>query len=415
MTDEKNDAPVGDKEFEDNTVSNFEDYNDDEGGFYAGQEEFDQSPVSVTVANVHGKPIPYPVRYSPHTVFDNILRHNSHSQYTGVMICGMSGTGKTTLVNLMIHNIVCVRGEEYVVRRFTGEDLHRLDEIIASFQVGVNHIVVFDDASYSTDDIDNKTLKKLAYELTVIRHKVKAKVISVMMIHYSKAMFKFFRGVPFSFFTSVNAEELGNYQDLYKSHTSLIRSFSKIYKNMTLKGHFQVSVNSYDGTVFRYGIDKPFRIGMVEEASDLHFFLYYKDSCAKCNPDNHEVTMSPKEIAGDLLKRYPFRLVNTPLAYFTAIRHGQKKGLVKSHEGVYHYLNTLSTKISTDWLEVLNEVRRQAKAQSSFKIPKNTINKRSRSKKNNTKTVMELIQNLKEEQEDRDLDKSIEDGMKGLP
>ena len=147
----------------------------------------------------------------------------------------------------------------------------------------------------------------------------------------------------------------------------------------------------------------------------LHFFLYYKDSCAKCNPDNHEVTMSPKEIAGDLLKRYPFRLVNTPLAYFTAIRHGQKKGLVKSHEGVYHYLNTLSTKISTDWLEVLNEVRRQAKAQSSFKIPKNTINKRSRSKKNNTKTVMELIQNLKEEQEDRDLDKSIEDGMKGLP
>ena len=63
---------------------------------------------------------------------------------------------------------------------------------------------------------------------------------------------------------------------------------------------------------------------------------------------------------------------------------------------------------------MLNEVRRQAKAQSSFKIPKNTINKRSRSKKNNTKTVMELIQNLKEEQEDRDLDKSIEDGMKGL-
>ena len=97
MTDEKNDAPVGDKEFEDNTVSNFEDYNDNEGGFFAGREEYDQAPVNVTVANVHGKPIPYPVRYSPHTVFDNILRHNSHSQYTGVMICGMSGTGKTTL------------------------------------------------------------------------------------------------------------------------------------------------------------------------------------------------------------------------------------------------------------------------------------------------------------------------------
>ena len=67
------------------------------------------------------------------------------------MICGMSGTGKTTLVNLLIHNIVCVRGEEYVIRRFTGEDLHRLDEIINSFQVGVNHIVVFDDASSSPD------------------------------------------------------------------------------------------------------------------------------------------------------------------------------------------------------------------------------------------------------------------------
>ena len=61
MTDEKNDAPVGDKEFEDNTVSNFEDYNDNDGGFFAGREEYDQAPVNVTVANVHGKPIPYPV------------------------------------------------------------------------------------------------------------------------------------------------------------------------------------------------------------------------------------------------------------------------------------------------------------------------------------------------------------------
>ena len=127
MEEPPNDHITGDKEFEDNTVPNYTEYNSD--GFHAGAEEFDQTPVQITVANVHGKPIPYPVRYSPHTVFDNIIRHNKHSQYTGVMICGMSGTGKTTLVNLMIHNIVCVRGEEYVVRRFTGEDLHRLDEI----------------------------------------------------------------------------------------------------------------------------------------------------------------------------------------------------------------------------------------------------------------------------------------------
>lgn len=412
MSEENPNTVMEDDEFSNNTVSNFESYNND--GFYAGKESFESNPVNITVANVHGKPIPYPIRYSPHTVFDNILTHNRHSQYTGIIVCGMSGTGKTTLVNLLIHNIVCVKGEDYVVRKFTGEDLGRLDQIIASLQVGVNHIIVFDDASYSTDDIDNKVLKKLAYELTVIRHKVKAKVISVMMIHYSKAMFKFFRGVPFCFYTSINAEEVGNYQDLYKSHNSLIRNFSKVYKNMTLKGHFQLHVNAYDGTVFRYGIDKPFRIGLVEEASDLHYLLYYKDSCAKCDRENFEIETSPKEIAKNLLEKYPFRLVNTPLSYFVAIRHGNKKGLVKSHEAVYHYLNELSSKVGVDWYEVLEQVRKIAKSESSFKIPKNTINKRSRSKSGNKQSVMELIQTIKEQQAENQITKNIEDGMKNL-
>ena len=412
MSEENPNTVMEDDEFSNNTVSNFESYNND--GFYAGKESFESNPVNITVANVHGKPIPYPIRYSPHTVFDNILTHNRHSQYTGIIVCGMSGTGKTTLVNLLIHNIVCVKGEDYVVRKFTGEDLGRLDQIIASLQVGVNHIIVFDDASYSTDDIDNKVLKKLAYELTVIRHKVKAKVISVMMIHYSKAMFKFFRGVPFCFYTSINAEEVGKYQDLYKSHNSLILNFSKVYKNMTLKGHFQLHVNAYDGTVFRYGIDKPFRIGLVEEASDLHYLLYYKDSCAKCDRENFEIETSPKEIAKNLLEKYPFRLVNTPLSYFVAIRHVNKKGLVKSHEAVYHYLNELSSKVGVDWYEVLEQVRKIAKSESSFKIPKNTINKRSRSKSGNKQSVMELIQTIKEQQAENQITKNIEDGMKNL-
>jgi len=311
------------------------------------------SPQDIMYKLWNGKKVPFPARWSLDITINNILRHNNNSQYTGILICGQSGSGKSTLFGTMIHKLL-EKDQTYIIKKFTGEDLGNLDNIINSLKVGSNHILVFDDASYATDDIDNKVLKKLAYTLTVIRHKVKAKVITFMVVHYSKAMFKFFRAVPFVIYTSVNAEELGNYMDLYKQHGFTVRKFASMYRQMTLRGWFSTDISQYDGTKISYAIDKPFRISMIEEASDLHLMLYYKDSCEHCDPKTFIPPKDTKAIACDLSARYGKRLL-LPLKLWASFKSKDVEPPVL-YQSIFHYLNKLGREVAIDYKSLVDEV-----------------------------------------------------------
>jgi len=326
----------------------------DNDGFKITQ---DSSPVNESSQRIafkiwNGKKVPFPARWSLNSTINNIMNHNMNSQYTGILLCGASGSGKTTLFNTMIHKLI-ERDPTYIVKRFTGEDFSNLDVIINKLEIGRNHIIVFDDASYVTDDIDNKTLKKLAYTLTIIRHKVKARVISFMVVHYSKAMFKFFRAVPFVIYTSINAEELGNYMDLYHQHTFVVRKFASMYRQMTLRGWFQTSINNYNGTQISYAIDKPFRIAMIEEAADLHYILYYKESCERCNETYVPRTEDMSKMADELFERWGKSAVYATRWYGFA--KGAKVSVRPEFKAIIKFLTLLNTQVPVDY-ELLCEL-----------------------------------------------------------
>ena len=237
----------------------------------------------VTTYNYKGKRIPVPIRWHPNAVIRRIVEHNKRSQYTGVTMIGMSGTGKTTLTNKIIHQ-AHVLGESYIVKRFNGHEMMKIDEHIKKMKKGFPHILVFDDASYTMEDAKTADIAKLANALTTIRHVLQSRVIVIINFHYSKATKKFFRNQHFTFMTSVSVEEMSNFQEMYKDKMNVVRQFARQYNNMTLRGFFQVPVSSFEKRVIRYTMNEPFRIALVAEIADLHFMVYDRDGCSECLP-----------------------------------------------------------------------------------------------------------------------------------
>jgi len=254
----------------------------------------------ITTYNYKGKRIPVPIRWHPNSVIRRIIEHNKRSQYTGVTMIGMSGTGKTTLTNKIIHQ-AHMMGENYIVKRYNGHEMMKIDERIKEMTVGLPHILVFDDASYTMEDAKKDEIAKLANALTTIRHVLQSRVIIIINFHYSKATKKFFRNQHFTFLTSISVEELSNFNDMYKDKINVVRQFARKYNNMTLRGSFSVPISSFEKKVITYKMDEPFRVALVAEIADLHFIVYDKDDCEACLPEKSRKKKLNLKTADDIV------------------------------------------------------------------------------------------------------------------
>ena len=274
------------------------------------------------------KKLPIPLRWSPYLVYKRILDHNSYGNFTGVTMIGMSGSGKTTLTQAFCHYIHRQAergGVDYRVKWFNGHDMLNMDKHIKALEVGVPHLMIFDDASYTMEDASKSDKAKLANALTTIRHQVKAPIISWMNIHYSKATLKFFRNQHFTFLTSVSVEELGNLQDLFKEKMNAIRNYARQYNRMMLKGYFLCPISSFNGRTLKYKTNEPFRLGLVAEITDLHYFVYAKEQCTTCAPEvkSRKLKASTREEVAAWLLNYsqPVR-TKQALEYFLTTKKG---------------------------------------------------------------------------------------------
>jgi hypothetical protein len=252
-------------------------------------------------------------------------------------------------------------------------------------QVGTPHILIFDDASYTLEDAKKTDVAKLANALTTIRHTLKSKVIIVMNIHYSKATLKFFRNQHFTFLTSVSVEEMGNYQDLFKDKMHVIRAFGKQYNKMMLKGYFEVPVSSFDKTTIRYRTNEPFRMGLVAEIADLHFMLYDRAECEKCDPKNQKAiwqgSKQPKTIETILEKMRGMYNVSgagkmpkgfaTVLRFFRKINADDPTALSLSERAMWNHLTNISKAGFNDWSglgAIVEGERKQIKVKANASV-----------------------------------------------
>ena len=394
-------------QWENHTFDQTEGVHMDEGEY--SSKEFKER---IMVWKNEGKNIPIPARWHPHSVIKRIVRHNKIGQYTGIVMIGQSGSGKTTLTRKLIHQITCKMGESYIVKWFNGHEMLRMDEHIKNLQTGTPHILIFDDASYTLEDAKKTDVAKLANALTTIRHTLKSRVIIFMNIHYSKATLKFFRNQHFTFLTSVSVEEMGNYTDLFKDKMHVIRAFGRQYNRMMLKGYFEAQVSSFEKRRITYMTNKPFRCCLVAEIADLHFMLYNKDECLKCDPSNMDrsinmVKRQPKTIAtikekfgemyGNNKGRFP-NAFTTTLRFFTKIA-ADSNVLSLAEKQMWNHFTNIAKSGFNDW-EGLND--------SVMGDRKKSLPKSKHVKVKADASVLEIARMIKKEQQAEQAEKPMD-------
>ena len=266
-----------------------------------------------------------------------------------------------------------------------------MDKHIKNLEVGVPHLMIFDDASYTMEDASKADKAKLANALTTIRHQVKAPVITWMNIHYSKATLKFFRNQHFTFLTSVSVEELGNLQDLFKERMNAIKNYAKQYNRMMLKGYFLCPISSFNGRTLKYKTNEPFRLGMVAEITDLHYFVYAKEECTTCQPSGkiRKLKASTREEVAAWLLNYsqPTR-TKQALEYFLTVKKGIPALDTILDRQIKHFVDLDRTIPGLPWEKIykefcsqkkFNNKRHRNKSEAIMKLPiyqiKNTFKK----------------------------------------
>lgn len=326
----------------------------------------------------------------PVTVYD-VSVPKTHAFITnGGLVSHNSGTGKTTLTRMFLHRLHML-GENYVVKWFTGQDLMNVDKIIKSCVVGMPHVLIFDDASYTLEDAKKEDVAKLANALTTIRHHIKSRVIVIMNIHYSKATKKFFRNQHFTFLTSVSAEEFNNYKDLFADKMHIIRAFAKLYNRLMLHGYFEVPLSSATYQNLKFQTNKPFRVGLVAEISDLHFFMYAKESCAMCDPKtDHNQLEDYHVFLKQLIDTYGESAVRTSLQYFATIYEG-KNFLYPKKYSLWRHLAEAQRNVKLPLEKMLEDVKVTRKNKPASR-PKKAAKIKDQS-------VMDLVNQVKREQE----------------
>ena len=334
----------------------------DQGNIKAGKGGGGFDSTKVTRYKYQDKNYAVPQRWYWGNVVKRMINHNKAHGFTGCVLIGMSGSGKTTLTNTILHKIH-EYGENYVFKWFNGHQLTELDKHIGSLQVGVPHVMIFDDASYTLEDATKSQMATLANALTTIRHHVKSRVIVIFNIHYSRATKKFFRNQHFTFLTSVTTEELGNLKDLFQDKMPVVRQFGKKYRQMALNGEFYVPLDYYTGKSAKYKINEPFRVGLVSEITDLHFFLYPRQSCATCRPGaapKYE-EKSVKEVK-KMLKKYKNQsaLITTLAFWLKTHNTGPDDPLENAHRSYWKFFEKISKDIKVPWDQILKEMREES-------------------------------------------------------
>jgi hypothetical protein len=308
-------------------------------------------------------------------------------------------SGKTTWSKSLVHRLHELGG--FTPHWFMRDEIQKIDTIISGLEKGVNHIVVLDDASFSLEELPKEKVNHLAKKLTYIRHEVKADVIVLMNIHYSKAIKKFFRAVPFTFLTSINMEEVNSFQDVFGSYARYkLRDFAWYFQQMMVKKQWTIELDKWAGKVQTYHTNKPFRLALANEINHLHFFVYSKNSCAVCDPDYQtKKIVDSEDFINKMDEKYNQQRMRAVLKTYALTRHGIPTWDTK-RMAIWHTISDIDRTNRLDWKEIVSL------------LDKTSTNKRKRAyikKGSIEKTVAELEESFKEREED---DLSTEGTMK---
>jgi DNA polymerase III delta prime subunit len=306
-----------------------------------------------------GKEYPLLQRHSVNVLADKVLHGLEANQYQNLVVCGKSGTGKTTFVQNLLHNMVCKREQkQFMIKWHKRDEIHNLDKIVKAIPKGVPSILILDDVSYELDELSPLRRKEIFKVMTTIRHEVKSQILVVFITHYSRSLQKYLRSdADFTVLLSLSSSELDNWIDIMGQQSKWrLNIFQKQYAHSMSKGSF--IVNSDNGHPYIYGTNKPFRIALCNEYGvDIHSVLFTSESCAKCslNPSNREV-INTEEFLTNFKHSYP-NCYSQVLQWYSFMLFGKKENTISAEKRqAWNFLQKILEKNDLDFDEILTQV-----------------------------------------------------------
>lgn len=336
------------------------------------EKKVEAARLPVTTIRWNGKDYPVLMDQTPAYLARHTINHNRLNGYTLVVFIGRSGTGKSTYTQTLthyLHTVASKQGHSYAIDWFKQKDIEHLDDIIDSMEKGVDRIMIFEDASFTFNNMRQNEIEAVMAKLTFIRHTLKAHVIIMVQIHYTKALEKFMRDGDLTLITSITHEERENLLKLYGGRNSYIVSkFFQRYHEMNTDGRFFMPLpDVHDNRLFRYKTNHPFRLAMVNDFGKIHFAVYHKTECAFCRQRFKLAEAANKQDAGleQYLKSasvtYGKSKVRTALKYYFFFKEG-----IDQLEPRSKYLVTKTVKFFHDNPEAYTTLRDRMKAYVSL-------------------------------------------------
>jgi len=295
---------------------------------------------------------PIPVNLSPNPTVDRIIRYVDHTGFVGILNIGMSGTGKSTLARMLVHKLH--QKKNFVVHWYWRDDIQKMGTEIQNLEKGLNHIMIFDDASFSLDKLKKEQLNEIAQRLTFVRHDVKGSVIVMFNVHYSKGISRFFRNVPFVFLTSVTMSEVQSFQDVYPHARWKLRDFAWHYQNMMFNDQWTFEVDKWNNKSYTYRTDHPFRLALALEGNHVHFTVYLQESCASCNPEyNTKKLLNSQDLVDSIVSKYGKDRARAMIRLYSFARHGMKV-IDTKRLSIWHTIAEYDKSNNINWKNVNN-------------------------------------------------------------
>jgi ABC-type oligopeptide transport system ATPase subunit len=337
-------------------------------------------------------------KHSPNLIVESILQILSKTGYVAILNVGQSGTGKTTWTRWLVHNLH--QKKNFVIHEYNRAEIANMYNILDSLTSGVNHILVFEDASFYLNALKADQLDQLESKLTHIRHDIKAEVICIFNIHYSKAIKKFFRNVPFYFLTSLSMDEFENFKDMWRHAKWKLKDFVYYWRQMMFTDGWDMVVDQWNNVRLHFQTDKPLRLGLANENGFVHLFVYYQDYCNICDPESESKrVLNARQFIDNLFKSYTVKNARGMLKQYLFTRKGMKV-LDSNRQSIWNAISEIDRHNKMNWEEV-NDI-----LDSSFKNKRKRTYVKKEILEANIKQIEEdsMIKELSEEQKEFESD-----------
>lgn len=358
------------------------------------------NPHNTTAIEYQGKLYPLLQRHSVNVLADKVLHGLEANQYQNLVVCGKSGSGKTTFVTNLLHNMVCKREKQWLIKWHKRDDIHNLDKIIKELPKGVPTILILDDVSYELDEISPVRRKEIFKTMTTIRHEVKSQILVIFITHYSRSLQKYLRSdADFTVLLSLSSSELNNWTDIFGQQAKWkLGVFQKQYARSLSHGSF---ICNFEQGNYTYGTNKPFRISLVNEYGvDLHSCLFTNESCQRCSlTQTAREAIEPKQFLEEYQRAYRncYRQV---LQYYAFVTYGKKEALATDKVRAWQFLQKLLGKYDIDIEAVIKlaeskkRTRQTARRRAELARHEADMLNGTRLNKNETKilTAMEIFE-----------------------